>query len=482
LFAFGTNRGGLPQGGNVSTHVWRPWFSPWLAPSFNPTPRRSFRPHLQELEPRCVPTTGITAVLGTDDILRIQGDNQSDLIQVGQQNNRVWISNVSILSNGHAFSSVSADDVNKILIHTGSGNEQVALPSSMTIPTEVLCGPGNNIVWGGFNDTLIGGGGNDMLIARGGNDSLVAGAGNDSLFGDVGNDTLVGGPGLDYLVAGTGHDVLISGSGNNYLLGGTQSEVLRGGSGNDTIIGGSGNDTIIGGTGNEYLKAGSGNDLIQAGTGKDTLIGGTGNDTLKGGPGNDLLAGGSGTQTLIAGTGNNVLIAGSGNDTLYGGPGNDTLFGGAGNDVLWAGSGNTWLCAGTGKTQVHPGSGIDMYQGVFNLSQPFGNGASSLTGPIEGGPASLAVLRAAMATNPSSFTNRIKYQGSDNYSVELFVAGKATWIPVFFNGVWSGNDAEPVDAAGNVKDAFWMTLVQRAYLEYFNGNASMAVTMQRLYG
>ncbi|NOH85928.1 hypothetical protein F0249_19265, partial [Vibrio sp. 03-59-1] len=76
-------------------------------------------------------------------------------------------------------------------------------------------------------------------------------------------------------------DYAHAGAGNDIVYGETGIDALFGGSGNDTIYGGSGNDGLRGGTGNDTLDGGIGNDILIGGTGNDILTGGEGDDIFK---------------------------------------------------------------------------------------------------------------------------------------------------------------------------------------------------------
>ncbi len=94
-------------------------------------------------------------------------------------------------------------------VNAGSGNDSIAVSSSVSIPVTMR--------GGGGNDALLGGGGPDKLIGGEGNDSLNGRAGDDLVYGGPGNDSLFGGGGNDVLRGGTGQDSLGGGAGENSI-------------------------------------------------------------------------------------------------------------------------------------------------------------------------------------------------------------------------------------------------------------------------
>jgi hypothetical protein len=96
-----------------------------------------------------------------------------------------------------------------------------------------------------FPTTVFAGGGNDVVVALGGDDTVQGGAGNDNLYGGTGNDSLLGGNGNDRLWGGGGTDTLTGGDGNDtYILGG-DSEVDPASGGSPDDIGTATTDTIV---------------------------------------------------------------------------------------------------------------------------------------------------------------------------------------------------------------------------------------------
>jgi Ca2+-binding RTX toxin-like protein len=139
----------------------------------------------------------------------------------------------------------------------------------------VLCGhAADTVTVSGFAMFVSGGAGNDELID----------------FGDGATD-LVGGPGRDLLhtVAvdtalrgGDGDDTLIGGNGHQSFAGGDGKDLRRGGPGQDGMDGGRGADELIGGQAKDQLHGGSGNDtLLSRDAFKDLVDGSKGTDRAR---------------------------------------------------------------------------------------------------------------------------------------------------------------------------------------------------------
>ena len=84
-------------------------------------------------------------------------------------------------------------------------------------------------------------------------ENLVGGGYNDSLRGDDTNNRLEGSAGGDFLYGRGGDDFLNGGASSDVLSGGAGDDTLTGSTGADTLDGGAGDDTLLGGTndGNE---------------------------------------------------------------------------------------------------------------------------------------------------------------------------------------------------------------------------------------
>lgn len=150
--------------------------------------RNRFRPEVERLEDRELPATANL----TAGILTVLGTSSADNIGV-------TVSGGYIRTAGRSF---AAGSVSKIVIAAAGGNDVVNISTSITKPTWVYGGWGNDTVYGGSGaDRIWGGDGNDNLRGRGGNDVLWGGAGTDTLNGGAGSNALhQGSPTLTYSV------------------------------------------------------------------------------------------------------------------------------------------------------------------------------------------------------------------------------------------------------------------------------------------
>ncbi len=152
---------------------------------------------VQQLEPRrlmaVVPLgTSIVSYAGGQQ-LKILGTPGNDIIKVSRS------ASTYTLKTGTGYSKSFTGSFNSIRVYASSGNDQVAIDTSVTIPTY-----------------LHGEAGSDTLSGGSGDDNLYGGAGNDRLYGNDGRDTLVafGGGTTDSVTGGAGDDVFWLDSGS----------------------------------------------------------------------------------------------------------------------------------------------------------------------------------------------------------------------------------------------------------------------------
>lgn len=106
------------------------------------------------------------------------------------------------------------------------------------------------------------------VVARDGDDVVEMDQTNGSItiptimHGGRGNDTLVGGDGKNFLIGGDGDDLLI---------GGASRDRIWGNAGNDRILGNGGHDRIVGGRGDDIINSGWGPDMVRAGRGDNRV-------------------------------------------------------------------------------------------------------------------------------------------------------------------------------------------------------------------
>jgi uncharacterized protein YkwD len=264
-------------------------------------------------------------------VLSVPGTAQNDILHVKEANGSI------IVNRDGSSESLSASGVDSITISGGAGDDSISIDATVSIPTTVAGGPGNDMIsGGGGSETLKGGGGNDSITAGLNGDSLLGGAGSDTLV--AGGASLIGGildvegtPNSDTIgITESSGAITVSddGADGEFAASSVQSVLLHGLAGADSIsvdaevtipavlAGGAGPDTITGGGGSETLQGGLGADSIIAGSAADSVAGGQGADTLTAGDGGDIVSGGLGSDLFFAI--NQVA------DTILGGGGNDT--------------------------------------------------------------------------------------------------------------------------------------------------------------
>jgi hypothetical protein len=136
-----------------------------------------------------------------------------------------------------------------IVIYGGNGNNNVTLAPTLTLPTTILEGTGNDNVSGGNGATTVtAGSGNDHIQLASGNDIITLGDGNDNVALGDGTDNVTVGNGNDIILLGNGSDVVVEGNGSDSVTAGNGPDLVVGGLGQHTISLGNGNDILIDGS------------------------------------------------------------------------------------------------------------------------------------------------------------------------------------------------------------------------------------------
>ncbi len=187
-----------------------------------------------------------------------------------------------------------------------------------------------NLIGGGYNDTLTGDGGDNVLEGLGGNDRLNGAGGSDTAsYSRAGAVTVDLRLTAAQNTLGAGTDTLVS---IENLIGSAYADTLTGNGGANVIEGGAGTDLLDGQGGADtasYAGAAAAVTVSLALTAQQDTKG-AGLDTLKnfenlrGSAFNDKLTGDAAANRLEGGAGNDTLTGGGGTDTLVGGDGNDT--------------------------------------------------------------------------------------------------------------------------------------------------------------
>ena len=205
------------------------------------------------------------------------------------------------------------------------GNDNFVLSPTLTLPTTVIEGNGdNNLVLGSGNDTVTLGSGSNQVWGGNGNKTITAadaacanicitlGDGNNTINLGAGNDHVVLGGGNSSVTAGNGNDsVFTSGNGNNTVTLGNGDDSVHLGNGSNTVTLSNGNDSVSAGDGNDNVTVGNGNDNMQLGNGSDVIVEGNGKDQVTAGNGADLVVAGLGQHTITLGSGTDILIDGA---------------------------------------------------------------------------------------------------------------------------------------------------------------------------
>ena len=342
--------------------------------------------------------------------LSINGTAGNDVISLVRDNN-----NLKLTDNGQVRT-FNRDQVRRINVTLGAGNDNFSANNAVTAPMTVSGGAGNDTIGGGGGDDVLRGeDGDDFLFGSGnGADTVSGGLGlndwvsygdavgsvnvtldnqpndgltfgvnlhvsveNDNVMTDVehiygsrNNDFLsaYGAPGVAHTIKGM--------VGNDYIVGSTNNDQLFGYYGNDTIVGEAGNDTIWGEAGSDLMNGSAGYDDLryddtynQRQAGVTVVLPRSWENTYRGGQGsageNDRILGfeavwGTKFNDKIWGNDlDNHLFGLEGNDLLAGEEGNDRLFGFHGNDSIYGAQGNDWVFGENGTDYLSGGAGWD---------------------------------------------------------------------------------------------------------------------------
>jgi Ca2+-binding RTX toxin-like protein len=151
-----------------------------------PAPRPAFKPQLEGLEDRRVPSA---TIIGSDLVIAQSNGNDSAIVSNASGRIRVQETIDGVIQPDTYF---YAFQVSRVVYHGGAGDDYFQNLTSVRA-----------VAYGGAGaDALYGGAGADVLYGEDGNDELNGGAGNDSLFGGAGLDFLDGADGNDYLNGG----------------------------------------------------------------------------------------------------------------------------------------------------------------------------------------------------------------------------------------------------------------------------------------
>src|SRR3954447_25392367 len=133
-----------------------------------------------QLESRCL----LSATVGSAGQLTVVGSPKNDRISVRYDGESY------LVNDGRRATSFS-QNISSIRIDAGNGRDTVNVDKTVTIPTVINGGAGNDLLNGGSgDDQMNGAAGNDQLNGNDGNDTLLGGTGNDAMNGNDGWDTV----------------------------------------------------------------------------------------------------------------------------------------------------------------------------------------------------------------------------------------------------------------------------------------------------
>jgi Ca2+-binding RTX toxin-like protein len=281
-------------------------------------------------------------------VLTITGMDAANKIDV-----TVAGSNIKVDEHAGSVKTFAASKVHQIKADLKGGNDQITVSESITVPTTLNGGSGDDMLLGGGGaDNLIGGSGKDALLGRKGNDNLDGGTSNDFLSGGIGTDTVT------YANRTTPINAFIETDYENLPK---QTSGAGGASGeSDKYIG---VERLIGGSANDNLNYGQRSEP----TDKNFKL----NIFIDGGAGNDVLSAESLTQSAAHANPNTFTIVtlkgGTGNDQLYyHGTVNTKLYGDDGDDVMGSKPSDADEVA-TPPLYVEGGAGKDKWINIDDL-------------------------------------------------------------------------------------------------------------------
>ena len=242
--------------------------------------QRTFRPSVQILEDRVVPTTQLGNTLGMIQAAFSASFSWSAWAWASVTTSTATTLTTSVSTSTSASSSSPAASVsppvtvslaNGVLVVKGSaGADKIVVRQSRNV-LEVQ-GAGRVFRAAEIRDIVIQGrGGNDVIdlrglkLSAGQSCTVFAGAGRDQVFGGPGAEVVHGGAGDDFLCGGGGNDRLFGDDGNDRLEGRQGDDVLDGGFGRDILLGGKGADTL-------YSEIDAAVDQLDGGAGIDTVL------------------------------------------------------------------------------------------------------------------------------------------------------------------------------------------------------------------
>jgi Ca2+-binding RTX toxin-like protein len=126
-------------------------------------------------------------------VLQIIGTVQADTVAVWRPGSGHVQVDASFLPGG--FRTFPLLGIDRMIALLCDGDDSITVGGSITLPSRIDGGQGN--------DTIVGGGGPSVLLGGIGDDSITGGKGRNVIIGGIGADRLVGGAGSDLMIAGS---------------------------------------------------------------------------------------------------------------------------------------------------------------------------------------------------------------------------------------------------------------------------------------
>jgi len=409
-----------------------------------------------------------------------------------------------------AGTSQTYDNISKVVIRAGAGNDQIILNGSSDLEFDIEGGVGNDIIdvsgtsgkvtvhGNAGDDKIKTGSGADRIWGDAGNDEIHAGGGADWAFGDLGKIKEGDNGAVEYIKArmggSDGSDIIYGDGGDDILIGGGELDEIHGGSGADLILGDRGmisfvednlrrttataSHNIVSITetmrglkgGNDILRGDAGEDTIYGGKGYDDIAGGDDADTLYGEKGSDIIKGDAGTDSIYGGEDNDDISGGADADTLYGEAGGDKIQGDSGDDLIYGGRGADILHGNSDNDTIFGGSDPDLIFGDGGDDILDGEAGSDIVFGYDGNYANLSAAEQAAITGNTDvdyITSTLGDDvldgegGGDQYTVNFKGGVVSKHVTVFDTGLMaSGADKLTINSTtdqnedGNTDDTF----------------------------
>lgn len=195
-------------------------------------------------------------VPGANNTFTLQAGAAADAIHVSRAANGMY--GVSVNKQDFFF---TKEQLAKLTIHAGDGDNQIAIDADVDVPVMVKSGAGRDRVANGAAGAMI-----------------DTGAGDDFIQNAANGVKIHGGDGRDQLDSIGHQNELNGGMGDDFVRSRGNKSLLQGGDGNDSVWSGGNNNFVRGGRGEDQLFAGGMQNRVDGGDGSNSMFaGGIGN-------------------------------------------------------------------------------------------------------------------------------------------------------------------------------------------------------------